>query len=101
MSSEIRRSCSVITAIVTDSSTLLYTIGGREYCSDLNSLYGWWLTLWQGNRMNTASGDESRRRAPYGARKYAWDAVPGLRCACPGLFSCLPSGKTAAIGPVR
>jgi hypothetical protein len=38
---------------------------------------------------------------PTGRENHAWDAIPGLRSACPGLFSCLPSGKAAAIGPVR
>ena len=30
-----------------------------------------------------------------GREEVMWDAIPGLRSACPGLFSYLPSGKTA------
>jgi hypothetical protein len=38
---------------------------------------------------------------PTGREKHGWDAIPGLRSACPGLFSYLPSGKAAVAGPVR
>ena len=49
----------------------------------------------KGNCMNMIEREVRVSPRPNGTRKRGHDAIPGLRCAYPGLFSFLPSGKGA------